>query len=45
MQLYLEEMDITSNVLVDQMDWECWPANDKVEDFGITVDNGDSEGF
>jgi hypothetical protein len=45
MRLYLEDMDITSGVLDDQMDWECWPANDKVEDFGITVDNGDSEGF
>ncbi len=45
MRAYLEDMDITTDVLDDQMDWECWPVNDEVEDFGFAVEDGAAEGF
>ncbi len=45
MRAYLEDMDITIDVLDDQMDWECWPVNDKVEDFGFAVEDSAAEGF
>ncbi len=38
MRMYLEDMDITSDDLDAQMDWECWPTTDKIEDFGYTED-------
>ena len=37
MQAYLEYMDISSETLDTQMDWECWPVDDNVEDFGFDV--------
>jgi hypothetical protein len=33
MKTFLEEMDITLDVLDEQMDWECWPTDDDIEDF------------
>jgi hypothetical protein len=38
-------MDITTDVLDDQMDWECWSVTDKVEDFGFAVEDGAAKGF
>ncbi len=38
MRMYLEDMDITSDDLDAQMDWECWPTMDEIEDFGYTED-------
>jgi hypothetical protein len=38
MRMYLEDMDITSDDLDAQMDWECWTTTDKIEDFGYTED-------
>ena len=35
MQTYLEFMDISSDILDMQMEWECWPVDDNVEDFGF----------
>ena len=37
MRAYLEYMDISSETLDTQMDWECWPVDDNVEDFGFDV--------
>jgi hypothetical protein len=34
MRMYLEDMDITSDDLDAQMVWKCWPATNKIEDFG-----------
>ncbi len=31
MKTYLEHMDITSDTLDDQMDWDCWPEGDVLE--------------
>ena len=33
MKAYLEYMDISAETLDDQMDWECWPVDDAVEEF------------
>ena len=33
MKAYLDYMDISAEMLDDQMDWECWPIDDAVEDF------------
>ncbi len=33
MRAYLEFMDISAETLDDQMDWECWPVDDAVEEF------------
>jgi hypothetical protein len=45
MRAYLEDMDITTDVLDDQMNCECWPVNDEVEDFKFAVEDGAAEGF
>ena len=37
MKAYLEYMDISTEVLDNQMDWDCWPAEDGVEDFYFAV--------
>jgi hypothetical protein len=37
MKAYLEYMDISTEVLDNQMDWDCWPADDDVEDFDFAV--------
>ena len=37
MRVYLEYMDISLETLDNQMDWECWPVDDDVEDFGFDV--------
>jgi hypothetical protein len=39
LKAYLDLLDILSDMLESQMDWECWPENDTVEDFG--QDQGD----
>ncbi len=31
MKTYLEHMDITSDTLNDQMDWDCWPEDNELE--------------
>ena len=42
MRMYLEDMDITSDDLDAQMDWECWPVDDAVEDFGLDFSSDSS---
>ena len=37
MRAYIDYMDISEDVLDQQMDWECWPVNDTLEDFGLDV--------
>jgi hypothetical protein len=37
MKAYLEYMDISTEVLDSQMDWDCWPTDDDVEDFDFGV--------
>lgn len=43
MKAYLEYMDISTDVLNDQMDWECWRMDDVMEGdidaFGVEVVN------
>jgi hypothetical protein len=38
MRTYLEYMDISSDILDTQMDWECWPADNQVEEFGLDAE-------
>jgi hypothetical protein len=45
MKTFLEEMDITPNVLDEQMDWECWPTDDDIEDFDVHLDGGANAGL
>jgi hypothetical protein len=33
MKAYLDYMDILAEMLDNQMDWECWPVDDEVEEF------------
>jgi hypothetical protein len=33
----LDYMDISTEVLDEQMDWDCWPVEDEMEDFGINI--------
>ena len=40
MKTYLEEMDITPDVLDDQMEWECWPLEDGIKDYEVHMDSG-----
>jgi hypothetical protein len=35
MKTYLDYMDISADVLDAQMDWECWPVDDDVENFDL----------
>ena len=37
MRAYLDYMDMSSDILDKQMDWDSWPEDDKVEDFGLDV--------
>jgi hypothetical protein len=37
MKAYLEYMDISMEVLDNQMDWDCWPGDDDMEDFDFAV--------
>ncbi len=39
LQAYLNSMDILADMLDSQMDWECWPVDDTLEDFGQDVDD------
>jgi hypothetical protein len=39
LQAYLDSLDILADMLDDQMDWECWPVDDALEDFGQNVDD------
>jgi hypothetical protein len=38
MMAYLEDMDITPEVLDEQMEWDCWPMGDGVEELAPTQD-------
>ena len=35
MKAYIDYMDISEEVLDQQMDWDCWPVDDILEDFGL----------
>ena len=37
MQAYLDYMDISAEMLDNQMDWECWPIDDEVKDFDFDI--------
>jgi len=37
MKAYLDYMDILAEMLDDQMDWECWPIDDEVEEFDFDI--------
>ena len=37
MKAYLDDMDISEDVLDDQMDWDCWLVDDEIEDFGLDL--------
>jgi hypothetical protein len=37
MKAYLDYMDISAEMLDDQMDWECWPIDDEVEEFDFDI--------
>jgi hypothetical protein len=45
MKMFLEEMDITLDVLDEQMDWECWPTDDDIDDFDVHLDGGANAGL
>jgi hypothetical protein len=34
LKAFLNLLDILADMLDNQMDWECWPENDALEDFG-----------
>ncbi len=42
---YLEEMDITPDVLDEQMEWECWPLEDGIKDYDVHMDSGAPAGL
>jgi hypothetical protein len=42
MKTYLEYMDISAEILDAQMDWDCWPVDDEVEDFGLDIQSDSS---
>ena len=35
MRAYIDYMDISEDVLDQQIDWECWPEEDTLEEFGL----------
>jgi len=37
MKAYLDYMDISAEMLDDQMDWECWPIDDELEEFDFDI--------
>ena len=37
MKAYLNYMDISAEMLDEQMDWECWPIDEEVEEFDFDV--------
>ena len=45
MMTYLEEMDITPDVLDEQMEWDCWPMGDDVETFEPPLDGNATAAF
>jgi hypothetical protein len=45
MKTYLEEMDITPDILDEQMEWECWPLEDGIEDYEVYMDGGAPAGL
>ncbi len=45
MMTYLEEMDITPDVLDEQMEWDCWPMGDGVEKFEPPLDGNATAAF
>ena len=36
MRAYLEQMDISEDILDFQMDWDSWPVDDKMDDIHNT---------
>jgi hypothetical protein len=38
MMAYLEDMDITPEVLDEQMEWDCWPMGDEMEAIELPQD-------
>jgi hypothetical protein len=43
LKAYLDSLDVLADMLDDQMDWECWPENAAVEDFGQECGNEASD--
>ena len=37
MKAYIDYMDISEDVLDHQIDWECWPEEDTLEEFDLNV--------
>jgi hypothetical protein len=37
MKAYLDYMDISTEVLDEQIDWDCWLVDDEMEDFRIDI--------
>ena len=37
MKAYPDYMDISAEMLDNQMDWECWPIDDEVEEFHFDI--------
>jgi len=37
MKAYLNYMDISAEMLDDQMDWECWPVDEELEEFDFDI--------
>ena len=37
MRAYINYMDISEDVLDQQINWECWPEEDTLEEFGLDV--------
>ena len=32
MRAYLDHMDMSEDMLDQQMDWDCWPVDDELDD-------------
>ncbi len=45
MMTYLEDMDITPDVQDEQMEWDCWPMGDGVEEFEPPLDGKANAAF
>ena len=45
MKRFLEETDITTDVLDEQIEWGCWPLEDDIKDFDVHLDGGTPAGL
>ena len=45
MMAYLEDMDITPEVLDKQMEWDYWPMGDGMEELAPTQDGNEKAAF